>query len=127
MKKYIGIPFKDGEPSCDGANCITLIELFYKNHLDLEIPKIRVKSDNSRRAFMEYLKQISEHWTEVKEPKTFDVVAMARDIKHPKVVQHFAIYIGSGRILHSLENVGSHIDTIENLKPFIKGFYRWQS
>jgi len=126
MKKFIGIPFEDGEPSFYGANCITLIELAYKEHLNIEIPKIRVQSENTRRIFMEYLQQISENWEAVDEPKMFDIIAMARDIKHPKMIQHFGIYIGDGLMLHTLKNVNSHIVKIEEYEYFIKGYYRWQ-
>ena len=126
MKQYIGIPFTNGEPSFNGCNCITLVELIYKNELGIDIPKIRVLSENTRRVFVEYLQQIENNWLEVKEPEQYDVIAMARDIKHPRMIQHFGIYLGDGKVLHSLENIGSHIDTLENLKYFTKGFYRWQ-
>ena len=125
MKKYIGIPFKDGEPSFTGANCITLCELFYYNELKISIPKIRVESSNTKRVFLEYLHQISNNWTKVEEPKLYDIVAMSRDLKHPNMVQHFGIYLGNGKILHSLEKVGSHVVSIVEMKVFIKGFYRW--
>ena len=125
MKNFIGIPFKDGEPTYMGANFITLIELYYKDYLNIEIPKIRVESANTRRAFMEYLKQISDGWVETKEPKPFDVVAMSRDIKHPNMIQHFGILLENGKILHTLEKAGSHIVDEKDLKSFIKGYYRW--
>lgn len=126
MKQYIGVPFENGEPTLYGANCITLIELFYKNELKIEIPKLRIDSSNTRRIFMEYMRQISENWETVIEPKEYDVVAMAHDLNHPKMIQHFGIYLGNGKMLHTLENVGSHIGNIEEYKAVIKGYYRWQ-
>ena len=60
MKQFIGIPFVNSEPSLKGANCITLVEMIYKEQLDIEIPKIRIDSANTRRVFIEYLNQIFE-------------------------------------------------------------------
>lgn len=127
MNKYIGIPFKDGEPSFSGANCITLIELIYRLELGKEISKIRVPSEHSRMAFMQYMKEISEKWVEVDTPKEFTVVAMAHDMNHPKIVQHFGIYLGNGKILHTLNKIGSHVTNFDVMKPFIRGYYEWRS
>jgi len=127
MNKYIGIEFSDLEPSFKSANCYSLIELFYKEELKIEIPKIRILALNSRHAFMEYLKQISENWIKIDKPELNCVVAMAHDMAHPKIVQHFGIYIGDRKVLHTLNKVNSHIATLQSLKPFIKGYYKWQS
>ena len=127
MMQYIGIPFKDGEPSFGGANCITLVELFYREELGIEIEPIRVDHDHKRRAFMQYLTEISERWDALPEPELYCVVAMAHSPKHPDLVQHFGIYLGDGIILHTLQNVGSHIVRLSKMKPFIKGYYKWRS
>ena len=74
---------------------------------------------------MEYLNQIANHWISVENPEKYDVVAMSRDIKHPNMIQHFGVYLGEGKILHTLEGVGSHIAKLEDLSSFIKGYYRW--
>jgi len=127
VNKYIGIPFSDGEPSLKGANCYSLIELIYKEEFGIELPKIRISALNSRRAFIEYLKQVSEHWIKIDEPEINCVVVMAHDMKHPKVIQHFGLYIGDGKVLHTLNKINSHIKSLDSLKPFIKGYYKWQS
>lgn len=127
VNQFVGIPFKDGEPSYKGANCITLVELFYKDFLGVEISKIRIDAVNTRRAFLEYLQQISQNWIKLHIPEQYCVVAMSYDQKHPRLVQHFGIYLGDGKVLHTLNKINSHIVTLESLKPFIKGYYKWQS
>ena len=126
MNKYIGIPFKDREQSFNGADCYGILRLIYRNELSIEIPEFKSSCNDTRRIFTDYLKQISEHWENVEEPKLYDVVAMAHDPKHPRIVQHFGLYIGNGKILHTLENIGSHICSIEEYQYYIKGFYRWK-
>lgn len=127
MTNFIGIPFADGEPSFGGANCITLIELLYREELGLEIPKIRIEHAHQRKAFMRYLKEIADRWDALPEPEQYCVVAMAHSPKHPTVVQHFGIYLGNDIILHTLQNVGSHTVRLSKMKPFIKGYYKWRS
>ena len=127
MMRYIGIPFEDGEPSFNGANCITLVELIYREELGIEIHPIRVAHANKRRAFMQYLTEIAERWDRIDEPEPFCVVAMAHSPRHPDLVQHFGIYLGDGIILHTLQKVGAHTVQLARMKPFIKGYYKWRS
>lgn len=128
MHRFIGIPFNDNEPSLSGANCYGLVQLFYRDHLGIVIPSlIHVHSEHSNRVWATYLKEISEHWESVEEPEMFDVVAMAHDMSHPRIVQHVGIYIGEGRVLHTLNKIGSHISKLSELKSIIRGYHRWQN
>lgn len=127
MNRYIGIPFLDGEASYSGANCYGLVRLFYKDYLGINIPELKVHSDHSNVVWATYLKEIGEHWHNVDEPELYDVVAMAHNLSHPNIVQHVGMYIGNGKVLHTLNKIGSHISSIEELKPIIKGYHRWRS
>lgn len=126
MNEYIGIPFRDGEPSFNGCNCITLIEFFYKNELNINLPKLRIPNKNSRRIFIEYLNQISTNYKKVDTPSKYNLVVMAYDKKHPDLIQHIGMYIGDGKMLHTLDKIGSHIVKIEEYKYYIKGYFQWQ-
>ena len=126
MNRYIGIPFQDKGCLIDGADCYGIIRLIYKEDLGIEIPLFNGSCYDSRGIFLDYIRQISEYWELVKEPKKYDVIAMAHDPQHPRVVQHFGIYMGDGIVLHTLENIGSHPTNIQELNYYIKGIYRWK-
>ena len=126
MNKYIGIPFVDRGNSIDGADCYGILRLIYRDALSIELPEFHGSCNSTKLIFSDYLKQIAEHWELVEEPKIYDVVAMAHDPRHPRVIQHFGLYIGDGLVLHTLENIGSHVIKLEELKYYVKGIYRWQ-
>lgn len=127
IARFIGVPFADKEPSFDGANCYGLVRLFYREHLGIDIPDLRVHSDHSNRVWATYLKEISERWDRVEEPQFGDVVAMAQDISHPRIVQHVGVYIGDGKVLHTLNKINSHIVSLESVAYSVKGYHRWRS
>lgn len=127
MMRFIGIPFADGEQSFNGANCYGLVRLFYKEHLNIEIPELKINSEHSNMVWATYLKEISNNWDYSDEPLPFDVVAMAHDITHPKIVQHVGVYLGNGKVLHTLNKVESHIVELEKIKYMVKGYHRWRS
>lgn len=127
MNRFIGVPFSDNKESFDGANCYGLVRLFYREELSIIIPSLDVPSDHSNRVFATFLKQISMHWNKVEEPDYGDVVAMSQNLAHPKIVQHVGVYIGNGKVLHTLNKINSHVSDIETLQPIIKGFYRWHT
>jgi len=93
----------------------------------VDIPELIVSSNHSNKVWATYLKQIHSLWDTVEIPQLYDVIAMAYDIRHPKIVQHVGIYIGNGKILHTLEKVGSHIVDLKDINIFIRGYHRWRS
>ena len=126
LSSYIGVPFADREDTFKGADCFGLVRLFYREELGISLFKHTAKYDDIRKIVMEYLLQESSpHWVKNDKPQLHDVVVMARDPKHPKIIQHFGIMISSTKMLHTLDGVGSHISSIRQYKYCIKGFYRW--
>jgi len=126
IDKYIGVPFEDRGESLNGADCYGIIRLIYRNELAIEIPSFHSSCHSTKAIFSDYIKQISQFWQLSKEPNLYDVVAMAHDPIHPRVVQHFGVYLGNGKMLHTLETAGSHIVNIDDMSYFIKGFYSWR-
>lgn len=122
----IGVPFVDKGDTLKGCDCFGLVRLYYKDILNRKVFKPQSSAFNSKSVLREFLEETSRNWIQVQEPKINDVVAMAHDPKHPKIVQHFGIYLGNGKMLHTLEKVGSHIVRISDYKYYIKGYYRWQ-
>lgn len=126
LSRYIGIPFEDKADSEYSADCFGLVRLIYKEKLNRMVFKPTSSAFNSRKVFKEFMEETSKNWTKVESPETYDVVAMAHDPKHPDIIQHFGIYIGNDKMIHTLKGVGSHIVSLQSYKYFIKGFYRWQ-
>lgn len=124
MYKFIGIPFKNRQASITGADCYGLVRLVYAEKLGVNIPQPISSAYASRMVEAEFLQEIASNWYEVFEPRPFDVVAMAHDGNHPKLIQHFGIVINDTQMLHTLDTVGSHIVRISDYKHFIKGYYR---
>ena len=126
ISKYVGISFEDRGESFDGSDCYGILRLIYKEELGIEIPVFGQSCNNTKAIFLDYIKQISRHWVSVKDYELFDVVAMAHDPNHPRVIQHFGLYLGNGKMLHTLENIGSHIVEMKEMTYYIKGVYRWE-
>lgn len=125
--RFVGIPFLNKGVAFDGCDCFGLVRLLYGVELGQEIPNPSYENAvDSKQIHSEYIKQIATNWKEVKELKKYDVIAMAHDARHPHIIQHFGIYLGNDKMLHTLRNVGSHIVDISQYQYYIKGFYRWQ-
>lgn len=124
IAKYIGIPFESKGASFETADCFGLVRLFYWEEFRVKIPQPISDYRNAKRAYVEYLTEITSHWKTIRQPKQFCVVAMAHDTKIPTIVQHFGIYI-DGLILHSLQKIGSHIAPIERYAWAIKAYHEW--
>lgn len=108
------------------SDCFGLIRLLYKHEMKIEIKQPLASAYETRKVFKEFLQEIAENWQEVKDVQLFDVIGMAHDPNHPDLIQHYGIYLGNGKMLHTLENIGSHIVNIDEYKYYIKGFYRWR-
>ena len=126
MNRFIGIPFSDNKESFEGANCYGLARLFYKEELGIIINELNVPSAHSNKVFATFLHEISKDWEEIEEPEFGCIVAMAHDLAHPKIVQHVGIYVGDGKIIHTINKLDSHVSKLEMLKPIIRGFYKWR-
>jgi cell wall-associated NlpC family hydrolase len=119
--KYIGIPFEK-------LDCYRFVQWVLNDAANIRVPSFdTIGTEDNRRIYLNFLNEISSNWESVKQPQQFDVVAMAYDAKHPKLVQHFGVYIGDGLMLHTLKHIGSHSIKLEHpaVKSSIQGIYRW--
>lgn len=126
IDKYIGIPFVDRGQDFNGADCYGLVRLIYKEELNTTIPEFNSSCTDTRRIWIDYIKQISEHWELVTEYEPMDVLAFAYDPNHPRVVQHFGVYIGNGMMIHTLQGIGAFTCKITEFSYCLKGAYRWK-
>lgn len=132
IEKYIGIPFIDKKKDFTGADCYGLVQLYYKNELNIDVPNVSANSNQLKMAYLEYLQNVANHWETIEEPEENCVVAMKTDANNPKLITHFGIIIkvdGRLKILHTFKNTNSHIVELDNpaYKSKIKGFHKWQS
>ena len=58
-------------------------------------------------------------FSEVKTPKFGDLILL----KIMGYESHVAIYLGAGKLLHSTEKLGSHIDRMEKWNKMVTGCY----
>ena len=120
--KYVGLPFIDRK-----SDCITLIKTIYKNELGIEIPDMMTSAYDSKKAFSVYQREISSNWLKLDTPQKYCVIAMATIPEHPKIIQHFGMYLCDNKMLHTLDKIGSHITDLKNYKHFIRGYYSWKA
>lgn len=129
MEKYIGIPYVDKGRTFKGCDCFGLVKLFYRNELNIDVPDVAITADKPRRIFANFLNEISKNWVEIDKPEKGCVIAMTANEQHPNLVTHFALVIDDKQVIHTLNKIGSHLVRLDDdkIKPFIKGYYKWQS
>lgn len=130
QSKFIGIPFVEKTGDFNNADCFGLVVLFYKEIMKIDIfGKLEhYHYKDIKKILMQYLSEVNTNWKSVKidNMQFGDVIAMAHDLNHPNVIQHFGIYLEDGKMLHTLQDVGSHIVDIKKYEYYIKGVHRWQ-
>jgi len=69
----------------------------------------------------------SGRWLPLSEPEVGCAVVMALDPMHPDLVQHLGVYIGEGKFIHILEDMGVIVSRINDrfFNRKIKGFWKW--
>lgn len=107
-----------------------MARLIYRDHLDIDLPVIGgVYTDNSPRTIVKVSQAMAkerEKWTEVTEPKEFDLVLMK---PRGKMFFHVGVYIPRGKMLHIEEGSQVTSERIDGIvwQNRIEGFYRHAS
>lgn len=92
-RRWIGTPYKYGGQSRKGMDCSGFVQLVYDNAADIKLPR-------SSRDMAGACKRISR-----KELRPADLVFFVSS-RGGKRINHVAIYVGDGRILHSTTSRG---------------------
>ena len=126
LSDLVGIPFVDRGRSKEGADCWGLFRLAMER-FGIEVPEVNVSAYSSREICEEMMRQIPRLWERVEVPLPGDAVVMRHDANLPDTEQHFGVYVGGGRFIHSLEKTGSIIVRVDHplWKNKIAGYYRW--
>lgn len=125
VSDLIGIPFKDGGRDRNGADCWGLFKMAqerFGNH----VPDVSVSAFDSP-GIREAMANQMFLWEPVEDLEPGDAIAMSLDYDLPDTVQHFAVYIGDGKMIHTVKKVGSMMVRIDHplWKNKIIGAYRW--
>lgn len=124
---WVGIPYANrGRDIKTGLDCWGLLIEFYRRTLGIELPSYEAAYDNSSDMnqtvnAIKYEKKDFD-WKKVASPAYGDAILL-RVLGHPC---HVGVYLGDGRMLHTLTGHDSAIESIEGYKwkNRIDGFYR---
>jgi cell wall-associated NlpC family hydrolase len=129
FERYIGIPFVDGGRDFNGADCIGVADLFYRTELNQKLPEFKIAAKNVLRANKRFREEErSGLWEKLEKPEPYCLIAMTTDEDCPTLVNHWGVYIGNNKFLHTFEGTASVIQDVTNLywKRCIRGFYRYK-
>lgn len=112
--KYIGKPY-------EGYNCFQLTRDFYTEFFQLSLREYYDSDKVPPRAEIQSLIfSNTGDFTRVESPMFGDIVV----INLYGYSCHIAVYLGEGKILHTIRNIGSCIEPLRKYLRNIEGFYR---
>lgn len=104
INNYLNIPWKDQDPSFQGCMCWGLVQLFYDNEFDIELPNL------------DELQGSLHLWREVPldgTPLEYGDVLLFR---MPGVRRHVGIVIEDPHMLHVERHLPSHIESFRSMR-----------
>ena len=121
---FIGIPFKHKGRTFEGFDCWGLI-LYVLRHMGKQV-------DDPMPDYPENWKDTKEHnyflehyhkqWIKIDKPEVLDAVMFGKDEKFPT---HIGIIVDKNKVLHVVENHGTIISKLSNIKKLVYGYYRF--
>jgi len=137
--KYIGIPYKYmGINPKTGLDCFNLCSYILQQECSFDIPYsssdfCNIADDTwynkTNKSFLQLA--INERrsdflWDKVSNPKCFDVILI--NIGDTNVANHCALYVGTNKIIHTMQNRPSFTSPYGNYyKQYTLGIYRWST
>ncbi len=120
--KYVGIPFDDIH------HCWWVVQQVLQHHAHIEVPTY---SETSAEELMQVARIMKiekrlEVWSEVEEPRQFDVVMMCGCMEHNKTAFHTGIMVSDLHVLHIEKRTDSVVLplTSQLIKHRVNGYYR---
>ena len=111
ISRFVGIPFKEKGREFDGVDCWGLVYLIYKKLKKVKLPTFVNSYTLADKNEIEHLvKSEKLNWIEVERPEIYDIVLFKIAGKE----SHVGIYLGRRKFIHSLENVGVVIESLDS-------------
>lgn len=127
INKLIGIPFKNGGRDFDGCDCMGLSILVHKE-MGKTIPDFKADSTDSILINNIFENQeATGRWEKIEFPEAPCIVVMGLHPEIKNMITHVGTYIGSGNVVHTLEDSTSSVFKITHpfFKNKIKGYYKY--
>jgi cell wall-associated NlpC family hydrolase len=126
LSGLIGIPFvQNGRDPAKGLDCWGLCREVFRRY-GIDVPDFQMACYD---AFQIHDAVESERpfWIRLDEPEDGCLVLFALDAFAPDIIQHLGVYVGEGKILHTLEKRGSSLIRLNDrfFGKKMRGFYRW--
>ena len=120
------MPFVDGGRTLYGMDCWGLAMETMRRY-GHEVPDFHASCFDATTIHSIYTREKKHRWVRAAYPAPGDLAVMTLDPRHPELIQHVGVYIGGGRVLHTLDRRESHLIRMDD--PFwskkVRGFYRW--
>lgn len=126
FEKYQKIPFIEKGRNFDGCDCWGLLYLIYKDFLKIELPTYANEYENTsdEKVLGKIVNENKVTWNEIISPSIFDAVLFR--IKGQPM--HVGVFIGDGKFIHCLHNVGVSIEKLKSImwRNRIIGYYHYE-
>lgn len=114
LAKYIGKPYQK-------YNCFDLAKEFYLCEYGITLKDyFEGQVDPSRKEIECLVISNKGDFERVKSPALGDLIV----IRMYGYASHIGVYVGEGKFIHSLKNVGSCMDSLSRYSKMVEGFYR---
>jgi len=123
VNEYIGIPYKTGGVDTKGADCLGIIELIYKEKLNIHLPfNEHLETEGNLKEVGEAISVEKVKWIKLDKPENFCVVVL--NICGFPV--HLGLVLNNNYMIHSLKGHNSVVEKFDGAKwkNRTEGFYR---
>lgn len=129
LSDLIGVPFLDlGRDPAKGLDCWGLVMEVFRRR-GVTIPDYAVDTCfNTVAAFLRMSEATASGlWEAVPAPEVGDVVAMETNPDMPGCIDHYGVYIGQGRMIHTIRKHEVSAPKLRHAHMFgrVRGYYRW--
>lgn len=126
--KYIGIPYKFNGDTFEGADCLGLVRLFYREHGWIKIDDgLPIDENWMKDAPRRIVRWFGAHFNKTKNPNDMTYGDICIFLINREI--HFGIYVGNGRLL-STQIVDGYTNSYSTIyhrqwwQPFFKVAYK---